>query len=65
MTPRPHLRRIAQDDTLTVLNLNARDVELLAPLDGQRLEQLIGWADRADVLDLGEQLAGFVVTFQP
>ena len=65
MTPRPHLRPIAEDDILTVLDLNAMDVEKLAPLDGLRLQQLIGWADRADVLDLGEQLAGFVVTFAP
>ena len=63
MGPQPRLRPITDDDILTVLDLNDRDVELLAPLDAGRLEQLRGWADRADVIDLGEQVAGFVVTF--
>ncbi|MDQ6715744.1 MAG: GNAT family N-acetyltransferase, partial [Actinomycetota bacterium] len=49
---------------MTVLHLNDRDVELLAPLDAARLEQLRGWADRADVIDLGEHIAGFVLTFR-
>lgn len=65
MTPTPRLRPIETDDILTVLDLNDRDVDLLAPLDGPRLEELIGWADHADVIDLGEQIAGFVVTMPP
>lgn len=65
MGPTPHLRPITEDDVLTVLDLNERDVELLSPLDAGRLAQLRGWAQRADVIDLGEQVAGFVITFGP
>ncbi|MEO7059086.1 MAG: GNAT family N-acetyltransferase, partial [Lapillicoccus sp.] len=65
MGPQPRLRPMTDHDILTVLDLNERDVELLAPLDAGRLEQLRGWADRADVIDLGEQVAGFVVTLGP
>lgn len=66
---RPRLRPITDDDVATVLDLNDRDVELLAPLDAGRLEQLRGWADRVDVIDVGEPggggpVAGFVVTFR-
>lgn len=63
MGPQPRLRPITDHDVPAVLDLNERDVHLLAPLDASRLEQLRGWADRADVIDLGEQVAGFVVTF--
>lgn len=59
------LRPMTDDDVLTVLELNARDVELLSPLDAPRLRLLRGWADRALVLDVGEELAGFVLTFAP
>lgn len=59
------LRPMTDDDVLTVLDLNARDVELLSPLDAPRLRLLRGWADRALVLDVGEEIAGFVLTFAP
>jgi len=59
----PRLRPIAAADVPTVLGLNERDVDLLAPLDAARLAQLQGWADRADVIDVDGQVAGFVVTF--
>lgn len=59
----PRLRPIATGDVATVLDLNERDVDLLAPLDAARLTQLQGWADRADVIDVGGRFAGFVVTF--
>lgn len=65
MNPDPRLRPIATDDVSTVLALNERDVHLLAPLDAARLSQLQGWAERADVVDVDGQVAGFVVTFGP
>jgi predicted GNAT superfamily acetyltransferase len=48
-----------------VLDLNARNVALLAPLDEPRLAQLLGWADRADVVEYEEQVVGFVLAFAP
>ncbi|MDQ2757398.1 MAG: GNAT family N-acetyltransferase [Actinomycetota bacterium] len=63
--PTPRLRAITDDDVPTVLDLNHRHVALLSPMDAPRLRQLQGWADRADVIDLGEEVAGFVVTFAP
>jgi predicted GNAT superfamily acetyltransferase len=61
------LRPIEPRDHDAVLDLNARNVELLAPMDEQRLAQLMGWADRADVIQAepGGDLAGFVFTFAP
>lgn len=46
-----------------VLALNERNVELLAPLDEQRLLQLVGWAETAAVIDVDGSFAGFVLTF--
>lgn len=48
-----------------VLELNEMHVELLAPLDAERLEQLRGWACRADVIRCDGQVAGFVLVFAP
>lgn len=48
-----------------MLDLNHRHVELLAPLDQPMLERLQGWADRADVIEVDGELAGFVLTFAP
>ncbi len=45
-----------------MLALNEADVELLAPMDQRRLEQLQGWADRFDVIELDGRFAGFVIT---
>lgn len=61
----PALRPITGDDHDFVLDLNRRNVELLAPLDRARLEQLIAWADRADVIEHDGERAGFVLTFAP
>ncbi|WP_109506725.1 GNAT family N-acetyltransferase [Nocardioides speluncae] len=59
------LRPIRPADHPFVLDLNARNVDLLSPLDDARLTALIDWADRADlVLDDGEP-AGFVVMMAP
>lgn len=59
------LRPIQPADHALVLDLNARHVDLLAPMDQTRLEQLLGWADRADVIEVGDRPAGFVLTFAP
>ena len=63
MSESPRLRPIHDDDVPIVLALNERDVELLSPLDETRLDQLRRWADRADVIDVGGAVAGFVLTF--
>ncbi len=65
VVPTPRLRAITDDDVVAVLDLNHRHVELLSPLDAPRLLQLRGWAQRADVIDLDGEVAGFVVTFAP
>ena len=59
------LRPIGPDDRAEVLRLNAEHVELLSPLDDERLEVLRGWADRADVIEVDGRPAGFVLTFGP
>ena len=64
MTPPPSLLRpIVADDHDAVLALNERNVDLLAPLGRARLLELIGWADRAAVIDADGAFAGFVITF--
>jgi predicted GNAT superfamily acetyltransferase len=57
------LRSLVPADHAEVLALNERNVELLAPLDEPRLDQLIGWADTAAAIDVGGAFAGFVLTF--
>ena len=60
------LRPLQPADHAAVLELNARNVELLAPMDEQRLLQLLNWTDRADVIESGAtpgEVAGFVFTF--
>ena len=65
MTSTPALRPIADADVAAVLALNHRFVEYLSPLDAERLLWLVGLADRADVLEVDDQVAGFVVTMAP
>lgn len=65
VTTRPVLRPIAHHDVPDVLRLNELNVELLAPMDHHRLEQLIAWALRADVIEVDGVAAGFVITFGP
>lgn len=48
-----------------VLGLNHRHVELLSPLDAQRLLWLVGVSDHADVVEVDEGVVGFVVTMAP
>ncbi|MDP3892057.1 GNAT family N-acetyltransferase [Nocardioides sp.] len=57
------LRPITPADHSFVLELNERNVELLAPMDESRLLQLIGWTDRADLVVVDDSPAGFVLTF--
>jgi len=59
------LRAVTESDVPFVLDLNARNVARLSPLDAGRLAQLRGWADRTDVVLLDGQPAGFVVTVGP
>lgn len=59
------LRPIEPRDHPAVLDLNARNVQLLAPMDEERLAQLVAWADRADVIVVEAEVAGFVFTFAP
>ena len=59
------LRPIGPGDRAAVLRLNAEHVELLSPLDDDRLTVLEAWADRADVIEVDGEVAGFVLTFGP
>lgn len=52
-------------DIAPVLALNEANVELLAPLDSARLEQLKVWARRAEVVEVDGEFAGFVITMGP
>jgi uncharacterized protein len=61
----PTLRPIAEADIPAVLALNHRFVDLLSPLDAERLLWLIGLADHADVVEVDDQVAGFVLTMAP
>ncbi len=65
MTLPPTLRPITDTDVPAVLALNHRFVEVLSPLDAERLAWLVGLADRAEVLEVDDKVAGFVVTFGP
>lgn len=61
------LRPITPDDHDFVLALNHADVELLAPLDEERLGELIAWSDLAHVVsvpsvDTDAGPVGFVIT---
>jgi len=61
----PRLRPIAEADVKDVLALNERNVELLAPMDEDRLHELNSLADRFEVVDVDGEFAGFVITFAP
>jgi predicted GNAT superfamily acetyltransferase len=61
----PDLRPLRDTDVAEVLTLNEANVEMLAPMDEDRLELLRGMADRCDVLDVDGAFAGFVMTFGP
>jgi len=61
----PLLRPLTDADVPDVLALNERNVELLAPLDEERLRYLAGLAARFDVLEHDGAFAGFVVVVGP
>jgi predicted GNAT superfamily acetyltransferase len=61
----PALRPITEADVPAVLALNHRFVDLLSPLDAERLLWLVGLADHADVVEVDDQVAGFVLTMAP
>lgn len=65
MPDEPRLRPMRDGDVDTVLRLNEAHVELLAPMDEARLAQLQAWGGRVDILQVGADVAGFVVTFGP
>ena len=56
---------MTDDDVAAVLQLNADHVELLAPLDAERLASLRKWAARSDVIQCDGEIAGFVLVFGP
>lgn len=58
----PILRRIAEHDHPRVLELNERNVEMLAPMDRARLLELDEVADRFDVVEVDGEFGGFVIT---
>ena len=57
------LRPITPEDHADVLALNERNVELLAPMDEERLVALQALADHAHVIEVDQRFAGFVITF--
>jgi uncharacterized protein len=63
--PPIRLRPVRDDDLDEVLALNELEVEMLAPMDDARAHELRGLADRFDVVEVGGDFGGFVVTFAP
>jgi uncharacterized protein len=59
------LRPISAEDHEAVLAINERHVEALSPLDPERLVLLLGLAADADLILVGDAVAGFVLTFAP
>lgn len=59
----PDLRPLRDTDVADVLALNHANVVKLAEMDEARLHELVGLADRFDVVDVDGTFAGFVVTF--
>lgn len=57
------LRPIMPADHGRVLAWNHTHVELLSPLDDERLRVLLGWTDLASVITTAGRDVGFVLTF--
>jgi predicted GNAT superfamily acetyltransferase len=57
------LRPITVADHEAVVALNERNVDLTAPMDEARLVELAAAAEHADVIDVDDEFAGFVITF--
>ena len=65
MHPRPLLRPVTDADLADVLELNEAEVEMLAPMDSSRFDELRRLAHRFDVVEVDGSFAGFVITFAP
>jgi predicted GNAT superfamily acetyltransferase len=65
VTAVPTLRPISEADVSAVLGLNHRHVDLLSPLNAERLLWLVGVSDHADVVEVDDDVVGFVVTMAP
>lgn len=59
------LRGIQPRDHAAVLALNDANVPAVSAMGEDRLIELLGLADRADVVDIDGAVAGFVLTFAP
>ena len=57
------LRPITPADHAAVVGLNDRHVHLTAPMDADRLAELVEAAEHADVIEVDGSFAGFVITF--
>jgi uncharacterized protein len=57
------LRPITPADHAAVVALNERFVHLTAPMDQPRLAELVAASERADVIEMDGDFAGFVITF--
>jgi len=57
------LRPITEADYEDVLALNESNVAALAPMDRSRLVELDALADRFDIIDVGGEFGGLVITF--
>ena len=57
------LRPLTADDHAAVVALNDRHVHLTAPMDEARLVDLVAATEHADVIDVDDEFAGFVLTF--
>jgi predicted GNAT superfamily acetyltransferase len=64
-TAEPRLRPIAAADEDAVLRLNTESEHLLSPMGRGRLHELLGWAHRADIIEVDRSVAGFVLCFAP
>lgn len=65
MAERVALRPMAPGDVAEVLALNAREVHLLAPMDEATLWRIHALARGVEVIEVGGQFAGFVITVGP
>lgn len=59
------LRPVQRRDHAAVLELNERNVDLMSPMDEGRLDRLLAWSDRAEVIEHDGEFAGFVLTMAP
>ena len=59
----PPLRPITPADHRQVLAWNDHHVDLLSPLDGDRLATLLGWTDLGCMIRHDDRDVGFVLTF--